>query len=222
MKRTLYAFFLLTLVFTSCRSGKQFTSPDAGYGKITNIAVLPARVYYTGNLPKDFSQAMADSLAQEQGRAFQTTLLNNLIQYSGGSKKMPGAGFQSADKTNGLLRKSGLSWKEILERDPDELAALLGVDAVVRMNVTSDRLMSDLASLGLGTLRNILFWGTSTAPVWPASIPNKTAEVYAQCALQYKGKTLWTAEYRKETDWNTSIRDVMAVVCKKMGKGFPY
>ncbi len=222
MKRTLYAISFLVIVFTSCRSGKQFTAPDAGSGKISHIAVLPVRVYYTGNLPKDFSPALADSLAQEQGRAFQTTLLNNLIQYSGGSKKMPGASFQSADKTNGLLRKSGLNWKEILERDPDELAALLGVDAVVRMNVTSDRLMSDLASLGLGTLRNILFWGTSSAPVWPAAIPNKTAEVYAQCALQCKGKTLWTAEYRKETDWNTSIRDVMAVVCKKMGKGFPY
>jgi hypothetical protein len=208
--------------FTACRSGRQFTSDDAISAKVKQVAVLPVQVVYTGNLPKNFTQSMADSLATEQGRAFQQSLLNNLLQHAGRSKKAAGADFQSIDKTNALLRSRGIQWKDIPSQDPDQLAKLLGVDAVVRMQVTSDRLMSDMASLGLGTLRNVLFWGTNLSPAVSGSITNKTAEVYAQSSLLKDGKTLWTAEYKKPTDWNTSIRDVMAKVSKKMAKGFPY
>lgn len=222
MKKSTGIYLLLITFLAACSSGKQFSTNDLAGAKVRTIAVLPVKVNFTGNLPKKFTPGMADSLEREQGRVFQQSLVNNLLRYSGKNGKIPGASFQSIDKTNGLLNSHNIDWKNLNTTDPDELAKLLGVDAVVKMQVTSDRLMSDMASLGLGTLRNILFWGTNTGPEVTSSITNKTAEVYAQCSLLKDGKTLWAAEYKKATDWNTSIQDVIGSVSKKMGKGFPY
>jgi hypothetical protein len=168
------------------------------------------------------TQQMLDSMTLSQGLSFQRALQANLLRYSNGKNKIQGVSFQSAEKTNGLLEKNNLHPSKINTADPDELARLLQVDAVVKMNVTSNRMMSDLASLGLGTLRNILFFGTNTSPAVTSSITNKTADVYADCALLKDGKTLWTAQYDRPTDWNTSVNDVIQTITKKMGKGFPY
>ena len=212
----------VSMVMTACRSGRQFTSNDAQTAKIKTVAILPVQVNFTGNMPAKLTPAMLDSLKQQQSIGFQRALESNLMRYSGGRSKVQGVSFQSVDKTNGVLQKNNMSWQSIASRDPDELARLLQVDAVVKMNVTSNRIMSDLASMGLGTLRNILFWGTNTSPGVTSAITNKTAQVYADCVLVKDGRTLWTAQYEKPTDWNTSANDVIASITKKMGKGFPY
>lgn len=222
MKRNLYAVMVMAVLVTACSSGKQFTAREVETSKIRTIAVLPVNVNFTGNLPAKMTQQMLDSMTVSQGLSFQRALQANLLRYSNGRNKIQGVSFQSAEKTNGLLEKNNLQPSKINSADPDELARLLQVDAVVKMNVTSNRMMSDLASLGLGTLRNILFFGTNTSPAVTGSITNKTADVYADCALLKDGKTLWTAQYDRPTDWNTSVNDVIQTITKKMGKGFPF
>lgn len=206
----------------ACKSGKQLTTDYAATAKIKTIAILPVQVDFTGNLPAKITPAMLDSMKIQQGYTFQNALQANLLRYNGGRKKIQGVSFQSTDKTNGMLKKNNITVQDIRVKDPDELARLLQVDAVVKMNVTSNRMMSELASLGLGTLRNILFWGTNTSPAITSSIENKTADVYADCTLLKDGKVLWAAQYEKPTDWNTSVNSVIESITKKMGKGFPY
>jgi hypothetical protein len=222
MKRNSLFIALAALVLVSCGSGKQFTSRDAAVSKVKSYAVLPVQVSFTGNLPKNVTPVMLDSMVQQQGLTFQRALHANLLRYNGDKGKIPGVDLQSAERTNALLQKNHISQRELNTTDPGELAKLLQVDAVVKMNVTSNRMMSDLASLGLGALRDVLFWGTNTSPLITGSISNKTADVYADCALLKEGKTLWTAQYDKGTDWNTSVNDVIQTITKKMGKGFPY
>jgi hypothetical protein len=176
----------------------------------------------TGTLPRKLPEAALDSLRRQQGLSFQRSLHANLMRYNGGKKKIQGVEFQSAEKTNGLLEKNKIDWRAVNNMDPDELARLLQVDAVVKMNVTSNRMMSEIMSLGLGALRTVLFWETSTSPEVTNSISNKTADVYADCALLKDGKTLWTAQYNEATSWKTSVNEVMNSVTRKMGKGFPY
>ena len=207
---------------TACSSARQFTSKDAETARIKTIAILPVQVNFTGTMPAKITTAMMDSMKVQQGLAFQRALQASLLKYSGGKSKIPGVDFQSADKTNGLLQKNNLSWQDINSKDPDELARLLKVDAVVKMNVTTNRMMSDLASLGLGALRSFLFWETNTSPQVTGNIGNKTADVYADCVLLKDGQTLWTAQYDQATDWNTSVNEVMQSITKKMAKGFPY
>lgn len=222
MKTKLAMGAIAAIVLVSCGSSKQFTSQEVETVNVKRIAVLPVRVNFTGNLPKNITQPMIDSMVVQQGSVFQHALAANLLRYNGNRNKIQGADIQSVDKTNGLLQKNHLTAAGVSNMDPDELAKLLDVDAVVRMNVTSNRIMSELASLGLGTLRNILFWGTNTDPLISSSISNTTAKVYADCALLKDGKTLWAAQYDEPTDWNTSTNDVIVKITKKMGKGFPY
>jgi hypothetical protein len=213
----------VTIILTAaCGTAHQVTSKEVETEYVRTIAVLPVQVNFTGTLPKKLPGSAMDSLSKQQGLAFQRSLHANLMRYSGGKKKIQGVDFQSADKTNGLLAKNKIGWREASNMDPDELAKLLQVDAVVKMNVTSNRLMSETASLGLGILRSVLFWETNTSPNVTNSIDNKTADVYADCTLLKDGKTLWAAQYSEPTDWKTSVNDVMQAVTKKMGKGFPY
>lgn len=221
MKKILTA-AVCAVLLAACGTGKQYTAKNLEADKVKTIAILPVQVNFTGNLPSKITTAMLDSMKSQQGIAFQRALEANLLRYSDGKNKISGVSFQSADKTNGLLQKHQLGLQDIVSKDPDELARLLQVDAVVKMHVSSNRLMSDLASLGLGTLKNILFWGTNTSPAITGSIDNKTAEVHADCALVKDGRTLWTAQYNRETDWNTSVNDVVQNITKKIGKGFPY
>jgi hypothetical protein len=222
MKTKLAMSAIAAIVLMSCGASKQFRSQEVETVKVKRIAVLPVRVSFTGNLPKNITQPMIDSMVVQQGSVFQHALAANLLRYNGNKNKIQGADIQSVDKTNGLLQKNHLTPASASNMDPDELAKLLEVDAVVRMNVTSNRIMSELASLGLGTLRNILFWGTNADPFISGSISNQTAKVYADCALLKDGRTLWAAQYDEATDWNTSTNDVIAKITKKMGKGFPY
>jgi hypothetical protein len=223
MKRNLFlSVVLIAGLIAGCSSGKQFTTRETETAKVKTIAILPVQVNFTGNLPNKVTPVMLDSMKVQQGLMFQQALQANLLRYSGGRNKISGVSFQSADKTNGMLAKNNLALQEIGRKDPDELAKLLQVDAVVKMNVTSNRMMSDLASLGLGALRSLLWWETNTSPAVTSSITNKTADVYADCALLKDGKTLWTAQYDRPTDWNTSVNDVIQTITKKMGKGFPY
>ena len=211
-----------TLLIAACGTAHQVTSKEVETEYVRTIAVLPVQVNFTGTLPRKLQEAALDSLRRQQGLAFQRSLQSNLLRYSGGRKKVAGVDIQSADKTNGLLEKNKIDWRQVNNMDPDELARLLNVDAVVKMNVTSNRMMSEAVSLGLGALRSILFWETNTSPNVTNNIGNKTADVYADCALLKDGKTLWTAQYNEATDWKTSVNEVMQSVTKKMGKGFPY
>lgn len=221
MKKLLLLSLSAILLF-SCRSANQSTSNDADLYQVKSIAVLPVQVNYTGTVPKKMTQAMLDSLAQVQGLQFQQALQRNMMRFNGGKKKIQGVSIQSIDKTNSLLQQNNLNVKAAFAKDPDELANVLGVDAVVKMNVTSNRLMSDLASLGIGVLDNILFFGTNVNPGVTLGLNNKTADVIANCVLLKNGKTLWTANYDRPTDWNTSVYTVMDRVTTKMGRGFPY
>jgi hypothetical protein len=210
------------ILMADCGSAHQVTSKEVETEYVKTVAVLPVQVNFTGTLPGKLSESALDSLRRQQGLSFQRSLHANLMRYNGGKKKIQGVVFQSADKTNGLLEKNRIDWRAVNNMDPDELARLLQVDAVVKMNVTSNRMMSDMVSFGLGALRNILFWETNTSPNVTDNISSKTADVYADCALLKDGKTLWTAQYNEATSWKTSVNEVMQSVTKKMGKGFPY
>jgi hypothetical protein len=221
MKFTLLSALLL-LFCISCSTHKPVLSANAVTAKVKTMAILPVLVQYTGNMPRNVTQAQLDSAAVKTGYTYQQILLANLQRYGRPKKKITVAQIQSPDKTNGLLNSAGISASAAFNADPDVLCKILGVDAVIKMNVTSNRIMSDLASMGIGAMRNLIFWGTSMDPVVGASVSNKTADVYANCVLVKGGETLWSASYQKPTNWHVSGTDVMFKITRKMGKRFPF
>ncbi len=59
---------------------------------------------------------------------------------------------QDVNKTNALLKENGIEYKDIYEHTPQELAAILGVDAVAMGNYDTSKPMSEGASAALGLL----------------------------------------------------------------------
>lgn len=98
---------------------------------------MPVQVQFTGQLPHNVTQAQLDSAALKTGYTYQQTELAHFQRYAKPRKKFNMAQIQSPDKTNGLLRSAGISANDAFNTDPDVLAKMLGVDAVIKMNVIS-------------------------------------------------------------------------------------
>ncbi|MCP3928791.1 MAG: hypothetical protein GY705_06790 [Bacteroidetes bacterium] len=56
---------------------------------------------------------------------------------------------QHYDKTTYLLENAGISIRDAWKEDPERLAEILEVDAVVKARIEKQRFMSDLASFGI-------------------------------------------------------------------------
>lgn len=215
--------FIIVLIsaFAACRTGRTYTTQDPDLYKVKTIAILPVKVILTGNQPKKLTKAQLDSIADNDGYIYQMSLKNNLLSRSGGKNRIQGVSYQAVEKTNNILQKGGYNIEKIVNTDPDELAKLLGVDAVIRMEVTSNRIMSDLLNLGLDVLNDILIKNNTDLGVLNGA-QNRTADITSNATLIYNGKTLWNARYNRETDWQTNGRNTVDAITAAMGRNFPY
>lgn len=225
MKHLKHLYFILLIVgISSCRTGRNYTSQDPDLYKVKTIAILPVKVIYNGNIPKKLTKAQLDSIAIVDGLFFQKSLNNNLLSRSGGKKRIGGVSYQATEKTNNILTNSKYNLTNFYTADPDELAKLLGVDAVIKMEVTSNRIMSDLASLGIDLLKEIL--GNNNINLGTvlggAADQNRTADITTYSTLIYSGKTLWNSRYQQSADWQDNTNEVIDRITSAMGRNFPY
>ncbi|HMP92110.1 MAG TPA: hypothetical protein PKD90_04510 [Phnomibacter sp.] len=223
MNKYLPLSFLLLLAISqlACRSGRQFGHPDVATARIRSIAILPAHVVYTGHQPKHMQEADWQRLLNYESRAYSEALHQNLLRYSERRRKIGGATLQSPAKTHALLQQEGLSWQEVAEANPDKLAQLLGVDAVVTLGVHTNKIMSDAAAMVLGSARQILF-GAGVNPAITQGIPTQTGHINASASLVFAGNAIWTANYQSPTHWQQGNQGAIAAVTRRMGRGFPY
>lgn len=221
MKKLSLVFVIVIAILSSCRSGRTYTSQNPDLYKVKTIAILPVKVIFSGNQPKKLTKGQLDSIADNDGYIYQMSLKNNLLSRSGGKNRIGGVSYQAVEKTNSVLMKAGYNIDKIVTTDPDELAKILDVDAVIRMEVTSNRIMSDLANLGLDILNDILIRNNKDIGVLNGA-NNRTADVTANATLIYNGKTLWNARYNRPTDWQQNLREIVDAITAAMGRNFPY
>jgi|GEM_PF-2524803 len=219
---TIVALGTSVALLASCSSGNHYRSKDIDAYNVKSVAVLPVQVNYSGPIPKKASADYLPNMLAGQSKAFQRALHDNLLRYSREKKKVGYADFLSVDKTNGLLASKGITRANVGEYDTDSLAKMLGVDAVVTMQVNTNRIMSDAMGMALSTVRNVLFFGTNTDPALTGQIPANTGDLTANAALVNRGKTLWSSRYNEPTDWRRGADDVVYTVTKRMGRNFPF
>ena len=95
-----------------------------------------------------------------------------------------------SNKTQQLLATKGISVLEVQNHSPEELAAILGVDAVVHARIQKNRLMSDLASYGIELGVRILNVLTDHA-IWPWLPLGVTTSKEIQGELFLAGQRQW-------------------------------
>ena len=115
-----------------------------------------------------------------------------------------------------------MDFSEINSRDPDLLAGMLGVDAIVMSSIEKTRYMSDLASFGISLGKKLIrILGGSTANT---GIDDKTADIKLTTKLidPTNGTVLWNFDHKGEADYSRPSREIIDALNQKAAKRFPY
>ena len=211
------------LIFCSC-SRKNYASTyfDQQTAHHKLIAVLPAEIIFTGKQPKNLTAQQIDSMEEGESKSFQVALQNSILRYANSRKYYMTVGVQDISSTLTALEQNKISLRDSWKMDAKHLAKILNVDAVVRMQITKQRYMSDYASYGVGVAEQIL-WNTGIGGRVP--LPNnaaKTNDIYVTCNLLSDNVTLWNDYYKRSSDWNTPANIIVENIADRFGEHFPY
>jgi hypothetical protein len=134
--------------------------------KLVAIVPFQANVNLRPKQMKEMSPEQLEDLEKNEGLSIQMAMYSWFLK-----RKKRGdmiIDIQDPKRTNALLNKAEISDINLLTSE--ELAELLGVDAVISGTLDTDKPMSDGASIALGLL--IGFWGSTNTAVINMSVNN--------------------------------------------------
>ncbi len=225
MKKNLlfYAFIVLSALVFSC-SNKYYTASN--FSEKTEdhkvVAILPAEMIFTGRLPKNMSPEDIARSEESESVNFQYALLNSILRHANTRKYITTVNFQDVNTTEKLMEKNSITIRDSWKKDDEEIARILGVDAVIRMRIHKQRYMSDEASYGVGVAKSIIYkTGVGSKVPVPRSV-GKTYDIYASCNLVSDNQTLWNDNYKRYADWDTPANQIIEWITNEFGEHFPY
>lgn len=223
MKKNLLYSCLALLVLVSC-SRRYYTASN--FEEKTEdhkvVAILPAEIIMTGKLPKNMSPEAIAKAEETESVNFQYALLNSILRHANTRKYITTINFQDVNTTAKLLEQNKISVRDSWKKDDNELARLLGVDAVIRMRVEKRRYMSDEASYGVAVAKEVIYkTGVGSKVPVPNSV-GKTYDVYATCNLLSNNQTLWNDNYKRYADYDTPANVIIEWITNDFGQHFPY
>jgi hypothetical protein len=186
------------------------------------VAILPAEVTFTGKQPKNLSPDAIAKAEERESIDFQYALMNSILNHANTKKYITTVNFQDINTTLKILEKNSISVRDSWNKDDNELAKLLGVNSVIRMNIRKQRYMSDEASYGVGVARQVIYkTGIGSKVPVPSSV-GKTYDIYASCNLLSDNQTLWNDNYKRSTDYDVQPNIVIEWITDDFGENFPY
>ncbi len=153
MKRSIRLILPAILVIASCNSNvykdKAFFSKANLSGQ--TLAVLPAEVTYSGNLPKNWDDARVAKMEGEASSRLQQEVYDDFLYHASDRAIRKKWDVKLMDITiiNDRLLKSGISLKDSWNLPAAEIARIVGADMVVRAKVENVRYMSQAAATGI-------------------------------------------------------------------------
>lgn len=222
MKRSTFILFSI-LLFASCSRERFKTYSYENYAyQHQTLAIIPVATYTSGRIPRDISDEQIEMIEEAESQAFQIELYNQLIRRSGRNANDINIDFQYFGTTNDKLEEAGIGLRESWRKSPEELAEILGVDAVVITNVEKERYLTDLESFGLSVLNSIA-WVFSDG-WWPLYGQNRTSDVLVSCAIVdgESGTVVWSTNRTCPTSWNRPHNDVIRSITRTISRRFPY
>jgi hypothetical protein len=218
---------LSTLIATACTS-VSYQSPRFAdrASRHQTIAVLPFEMIFTGKAPEGLDAEQIGRIEEDESVAFQMALYDSLLDRSDVRWKRPiQIRVQPCEETRRRLDEGGIAIRESWLMPAEELAEILGVDAVVRSRVKKTRYLSDLGSYGIHVGRHVLHEVTEGELDWliPPGL-GKTHDIWAESVLLNGdgGELLWKVAVQRATDWSRPANDVIVGITHKLAKKFPY
>ncbi|AIZ62631.1 hypothetical protein PK28_01145 [Hymenobacter sp. DG25B] len=190
-------------------SAKQiFESPKlkTEIAKHKTVAILPFETKITyKKQPKNFSAEANREQEKSMSKSIQASLYTFLLRKANNYTVT----FQDVDKTNILLKKAGVMDK-LDEMTRDELAKILGVDAVLGGRFEQEQTKSDGAAIATALL--IGGMGGKTG----------TGTLFLQLNEGSDGELLWRFFKTMDDGIGSSTDDLVERMMRKVSRNFPY
>ena len=172
------------------------------------LAILPFDVSIdTKRLPKGVTMEMLEQEQNDTGYGLQGDIYTYFLREIGRDHYT--VTFQDINKTNRLLADAGINYQNIHTTSMEQLASILGVDALVSGKATMAKPMSDGAAVAMGLL--IGLWG-------PTNSVNTTITVHEGL----RGDLVWKYDYEAAGNIARSRQSVSNALMKNASKKFPY
>lgn len=208
----------LSLLTTSCARKKMMERVQQY--NIRTIAILPAQLEVTGNIPKKLTPEQVNEMVAKNTTFLNRALYIDLVQYVDTRlRRYSQVQFQSSERTKKLLEEKGITDSASWQMDPAELSKILGVDAVVSTKVTQNHILSNEVAMGVDVVGGIL---NRTVP--GIGVPTgmaRTSDMFVSSALAKEGYIVWSTRFTNQTDWNYPFPQSIQNVTRAIAKRFP-
>jgi hypothetical protein len=170
------------------------------------VAILPfnATIGYR-KLPKDYNAEANKEVEMKLGYDMQSGMYTFLLRKSSDYT----VEIQDVERTNAILKKNDLINK-LTETAPEELAKVLGVDAVIKSSYTYQKTKSEGGAIVLTLL---VGFGTGSVA---------TGALTMQINDGKEGELVWRFYKQMSEDVMSSPATMMERMMRKVGRNFPY
>ena len=211
MKKSLLSLIFLALVYVSSAQTHLYENPD--FDRLTTshemIAILPfkASVTLRPKQMKDITPEQLQKMEESEGLSIQAAMHSWFLKRD--KQKKLKIKVQDPNTTNALLRRNNITPEYIADYTPDELADILGVDAVIMGTFETNKPMSEGASVALGML--VGFYGTTNKAIINLSFYN--AE---------QGELLVNYNKAVAGSFGSSTEDLINILMRKASRRISY
>ena len=221
--RTFYL-TVLTLLLFSCGTNKAiYQSPEFEQqtARHKTVAILPVYLVQTGHLPKDVSEADVKAANEKLGYVFQESLQTFILKQTQKNRKGQMVSFQATQKTNALLKEQNLNVEGLYGKQPEEIARLLGVDAVIMTTMNHNKNFSDGVAYGLAAARTVVNVFSRTATLGTGI---HASDVNINCSLYdaQDSKLLWKTYRDGGTNLPANVNGLIEHYSNWIAKKLPY
>ncbi len=208
--RATAAMALTALLLTACGPTIYLAKDFRNYApKHKTVAILPADVTMElrPNQAKKTTVEQQRAIEAKSGLDFQEKIYAWLLRR--GQQRGYTVTFQDVRQTDARLRESGIPFTELRTHTPQELAKILGVDAVLTTSVRTTKPMSDGAAVAVGLIAGA--WGATNQA-------NITVNIHEASA----GTLLWKYDYVAAGSVFSSPETIVDALMRNASKKFPY
>lgn len=175
------------------------------------IAILPMKVTMRDTKASQKNRMSAEDL-QRMEDTYQEGFQNSMYSWFLRMKKKGRMSqeIQDVSRTNALLKKNGLmTFEDIEAYTYDEIAKMLGVDAVFAGNVIATRSFGKGGAVAIAVLTGV-------------SVKTGDADVMVRLYDGQEGKLLWSFDRTVASSYASDPEDVVDYLMKRVSKRFPY
>ncbi|MFC6268262.1 hypothetical protein [Frigoriflavimonas asaccharolytica] len=208
MKKYLLIVVLSTFALNLNAQKQIFEAPDlkTKIQEQKTVAIIPFDVIITyKKIPKNFNKEANDAQEEKMSKSIQSSMYTFLLR----KKDKYSVQFQDVDKTNILIKKAGLEDK-LDETTKDELAKILGVDAVIGGKYEIEQTKSEAGAIATAVLLGGFGGKTGTGTLTLTINDGQS------------GDLLWRFFKTLDDNISTSTDDVVEHMMRKVSRNFPY